>query len=32
MRLMQWFEDFRSDAIFALRQLRSAPAFTASRC
>ena len=28
MRLMQWFEDFRSDAIFALRQLRSAPAFT----
>ena len=28
MRLMQWFEDFRSDAIFALRQLRNAPAFT----
>jgi putative ABC transport system permease protein len=29
MRLTQWFEDFRSDAIFALRQLRGAPAFTA---
>jgi len=28
MRLMQWFEDVRSDAIFALRQLRTAPAFT----
>jgi putative ABC transport system permease protein len=28
MRLNQWFEDFRSDAMFALRQLRSAPAFT----
>jgi putative ABC transport system permease protein len=25
---MQWFEDFRSDATFALRQLRGAPAFT----
>ena len=28
MRLDQWFEDFRSDASFALRQLRGAPAFT----
>jgi len=28
MRLNQWFEDFRSDASFALRQLRGAPAFT----
>ncbi|HEV8395002.1 MAG TPA: ABC transporter permease [Vicinamibacterales bacterium] len=28
MRLKQWFEDFRSDAIFGLRQLRGAPAFT----
>jgi len=28
MRLTQWFDDFRSDASFALRQLRSAPAFT----
>jgi putative ABC transport system permease protein len=28
MRLTQWVEDFRSDAMFALRQLRSAPAFT----
>ena len=28
MRLTQWFEDFRADASFALRQLRSAPAFT----
>ena len=28
MRLTQWFEDFRSDALFGLRQLRGAPAFT----
>src|SRR5215207_3221471 len=28
MRVMQWFDDLRSDAIFALRQLRTAPAFT----
>jgi putative ABC transport system permease protein len=28
MRLTQWLDDFRSDAIFALRQLRGAPAFT----
>ena len=28
MRLTQWFDDFRSDASFALRQLRSAPGFT----
>jgi len=28
MRLIQWLEDFRSDAVFALRQLRGAPAFT----
>jgi putative ABC transport system permease protein len=28
MRLMQWIQDFRSDAMFALRQLRTAPAFT----
>jgi putative ABC transport system permease protein len=28
MRLKQWFEDLRADARFALRQLRSAPAFT----
>src|SRR5688500_17337277 len=29
MRLTQWFENLRSDAIFALRQLRGAPTFTA---
>jgi len=28
MRLTQWFDDFRTDASFALRQLRGAPAFT----
>jgi putative ABC transport system permease protein len=28
MRLAQWLDDFRSDAVFALRQLRGAPAFT----
>ena len=28
MRVTRWFDDFRSDAIFALRQLRGAPAFT----
>lgn len=28
MRLMQWLEEFREDVKFAVRQLRSAPAFT----
>jgi putative ABC transport system permease protein len=29
MRLSQWFEDLRDDVIVALRQLKTAPAFTA---
>src|SRR6187551_3452816 len=29
MRLVQWFEEFRADVKFAMRQMRHTPAFTA---
>jgi len=29
MRLMEWLDEFRHDVLFALRQMRAAPAFTA---